>query len=120
MMIRLHLNNFVHYAHTDALKAGWWEGVDINDINVVPTKLCLIHSEISEAMEGHRKNLMDEHLPHRKMLEVELADAMIRIADLAGMLGYDLGGAIKEKMDYNKNRNDHKRSERSEKNGKSY
>jgi hypothetical protein len=57
-------------------QAGWW-----NDVNpgTVPTKLCLIHSEISEAMEGHRKNLMDDKIPTRKAIEVELADAIIRI-----------------------------------------
>src|SRR4051812_7282747 len=39
-----------------------------------PTRIALCHSELSEALEGHRKNLMDDHLPHRKMAEVELAD----------------------------------------------
>jgi hypothetical protein len=29
--------------------------------------LALIHSEISEALEGERKDLMDDKLPHRKM-----------------------------------------------------
>ena len=38
------------------------------------------------------------------MVEVELADAVIRIADLAGALGLDLGGAIAEKLEYNRNR----------------
>ncbi|XUM19805.1 hypothetical protein ACRAVF_19255 [Bradyrhizobium oligotrophicum S58] len=37
----------------------------------------LIVSEIAEAMEGERKSLMDDHLPHRKMVEVELADTLI-------------------------------------------
>ena len=36
----------------------------------------LIVSEIAEAMEGERKDLMDDKLPHRKMAEVELADAL--------------------------------------------
>ena len=65
--------------------------------------LCLIHSEISEAMEGHRKNLMDDKIPHRSMLEVELADALIRICDMAGGLGLDLEGAVLEKLEYNQN-----------------
>jgi NTP pyrophosphatase (non-canonical NTP hydrolase) len=82
--------------------------------------LCLIHSEISEAMEGHRKNLMDSHIPHRSMLEVELADAVIRIADLAGALGLDLGAAIAEKMAYNATRADHKPEARAATNGKAY
>ncbi len=40
-------------------------------------------------MEGERKDLMDDKLPHRKMAEVELADALIRIFDYAGAYGYD-------------------------------
>src|SRR5271157_249593 len=47
-------------------------------------RFALIHSEISEAMESHRKDLMDDKLPHRKGVEVELADALIRIFDYAG------------------------------------
>ena len=82
--------------------------------------LCLIHSEISEAMEGHRKNLMDDKLPHRSMLEVELADAVIRICDMCGGLGLDLEGAIYEKLEYNKNRADHKIENRLSENGKKF
>ena len=36
-------------------------------------------------MEGARKDLMDTHLKHRSMMEVELADAIIRIFDLASL-----------------------------------
>lgn len=83
-------------------------------------KLCLIHSEISEAMEGHRKNLMDDKLPHRKMAEVELADAVIRIFDLAGAAGFDLGGAMAEKLQYNAARADHKIENRVKDHGKKF
>ena len=69
--------------------------------------LMLIVSEISEAMEGERKQLADDKLPHRRMAEVELADALIRIFDYAGGLGYDLDGAFEEKMAFNANRHDH-------------
>lgn len=106
--------------HSASSRAGWWEGVHPRAFGVVPTKLCLIHSEISEAMEGDRKGLMDDHLPHRTMLEVELADAVIRIADLAGALGLDLGGAIAEKMAYNAQRADHKPEARAATGGKTY
>ena len=68
----------------------------------------LIVSEIAEAMEGHRKGLMDDKLPHRLMIEVELADAMLRSADLAGALGLNLGAALAEKMAFNATREDHK------------
>lgn len=66
--------------------------------------LALIHSEISEALEADRKDLMDDKLPHRKGLEVELADALIRICDMAGGLNMDLGGAVEEKLLYNTTR----------------
>ena len=66
--------------------------------------LALIHSEISEALEADRKDLMDDKLPHRKGLEVELADAFIRICDMAGGLSMDLGGAVEEKLAYNTTR----------------
>lgn len=50
----------------------------------------LMHSELSECLEGFRKDLMDTHLPHRKAEEVELADLMIRVLDYAGERGLDL------------------------------
>lgn len=82
--------------------------------------LCLIHSEISEAMEGERKGLMDDHLPNRPMAEVELADAVIRIGDYCGRWGYDLGGAIVEKLAYNATRADHKPENRAQEGGKKF
>jgi NTP pyrophosphatase (non-canonical NTP hydrolase) len=69
--------------------------------------LMLIVTEIAEAMEGERKDIMDTHLPHRKMAEVELADALIRLLDYAAGHGYDLGGAFVEKLTYNQTRADH-------------
>jgi len=82
--------------------------------------LCLVHSEISEAMEGARKRLQDDHLPGRCMLEVELADAVIRIFDMAGGLGLDLPGAIAEKLAYNAKRADHKPDSRRADGGKAF
>lgn len=82
--------------------------------------LMLVTSELSEALEGHRKDLMDDKLPHRKMFEVELADAVIRIFDIAGGLELDLGGAYAEKMQYNSVREDHKHEARKLAGGKKY
>ena len=112
------VERLVEIAHRNSTESGWWDNEDT--VDTVPAKLCLIHSEISEAMEGHRKDLMDDRLPHRKMVEVELADAVIRIADLAGRMGLDLGGAIIEKMGFNKSRPDHKRENRAKQGGKAY
>lgn len=114
------LQNYVATAYGLSKRAGWWDGVDVNNPYVVATKLCLIHSEISEAMEGHRKKLMDEKLPERPAIEVELADALIRIFDLAGALDLDLEGAVLSKMEYNQSRADHKPENRAAEGGKTY
>lgn len=87
---------------------------------LVSQKLMLSVSELAEAMEGHRKGLKDDKLPHRSMLEVELADTVIRVFDLAGALDMDLGGAIAEKMAFNAQRPDHKPEARAAIGGKSY
>jgi hypothetical protein len=86
----------------------------------VPELLCLVHSEISEAMEGHRKNLMDDKLPHRPMIEVEIADAIIRLLDLGAGLKLDVPGALVEKCQFNATRQDHTREARLAENGKRY
>lgn len=82
--------------------------------------LMLCVSELAESMEGHRKDLMDDKLPHRKQFEVELADCLIRIFDLAVPLKLDLGGAFIEKMAYNAQREDHTIAHRLGAGGKKY
>jgi hypothetical protein len=82
--------------------------------------IALCHSELSEALEGNRKNLQDDKLPHRKMEEVELVDCLIRIFDIAGAYNMDLEGAYQEKMEYNRHRADHKAENRRLEGGKKY
>lgn len=108
------INELCTDIHQGNVEAGWWSDIRTGERieRNMGELLCLVHSEISEAMEGHRKNLMDDHLPDRKMIEVELADACIRIFDIAGAHGYDLGGAIAAKRAYNAVRLDHKRETR--------
>lgn len=116
------LNQYARDAHTANVQAGWWtdlvtgERIDRNKGEL----LCLIHSEISEAMEGERKNLPDDKLPHRRMAEVELVDALIRIFDYAGAFGYDLEGAYREKMAFNASRADHTHEARRAAGGKAF
>lgn len=82
--------------------------------------MMLMVSEISEAMEGARKDLMDDKLPHRKMEEVEFADVLIRIFDYAGAHGLDLDGAVAEKRAFNQVRPDHKAAARLAPGGKKW
>jgi hypothetical protein len=110
------INDLQADCHRRALEAGWWDGAEIN----LPEKICLMHSELSEAMEGLRKDLMDDHLPSRKMEEVEMADTIIRIMDYCGFRGFDIGGAIREKIEYNANREDHKLENRAKQGGKKF
>lgn len=104
--------------HDDSTSAGWWD--DGGNKYVLATKLMLVVSEVAEAMEGLRKGLMDDHLTHRPMVEVEVADAMIRLLDFAGALNMDIGGAVMEKLEYNRNRLDHKQETRQAAGGKQF
>jgi len=63
-----------------------------NDDNIVPVKLCLLHSEVSEALEGFRKNDFEN-------FKEELADIYIRLLDLATGLNIDLSKEVDKKLD---------------------
>lgn len=108
--------------HGLAKRAGWWTDIktgepkDRNDGEMI----ALMHSELSEALEGLRKNLNDTHLPHRKSVEVELADTLVRIFDYAGARNLDLAGAFIEKLAYNQQRADHKPEARAQADGKKF
>ncbi len=61
---------------------GWWDDPD----RCLYQTLQLVSTEIAEATEGERKDLFDDHIPSRKMGEVELADALIRVLDFGAHL----------------------------------
>lgn len=118
------INHYVRLIHEDNVKAGWWTAKDGSHVRDNPyafsNKVALAHSELSEALEADRKGLKDDKLTHRDGREVELADAVIRIFDLAGAYNMDLGGAINEKLAFNATRPDHKRENREAVGGKQY
>ena len=109
-----------HHCHEQART--WWLDPSTGQLldRNVGEMLCLVHSEVSEAMESHRKDSMDDKLPHRKGIEVELADVLIRVFDIAGGLDLDIGGAMAEKLEFNAQRTDHKPENRIKEGGKKY
>jgi hypothetical protein len=86
------LNALAATVHAANIK--WWQNIDTGK----PIErnrfelLALVISEISECLEGERKNLMDDKLPHRRMAEVEMADTYIRLLDFAGGFGFRIHG----------------------------
>jgi NTP pyrophosphatase (non-canonical NTP hydrolase) len=99
----LMIENLMAQCHGASRANHWWD----KERNVGEL-LCLIHSEISEALEGYRKDAKDEHITQQASITVELADALIRIFDLAGGLRLNLGTCFAEKFCYNQMREDHK------------
>lgn len=115
----------IPHVHRIALEHGWWddcrpdkdsgaydnnERLDIDTAKVralIPEKLALIHSEISECLECYRRGEMKTYYAANngspsispipppacgkpEGFPVELADVVIRCADLAGALGVSL------------------------------
>lgn len=124
-LLMLSLQLLLVTCHSAARTAGWWNdpktGNPVTDNPLCfSNKVALIHSEVSEAMEGDRKGLNDDKLPQYPMRTVELGDALIRILDTAGGFNLDLASATVYKMLYNLDRADHKIEARKADDGKAY
>ena len=116
------VNMLVDACHGASVKGGWWhdlatgEPLQRNKLEMI----ALIHSEVSEAVEGVRKSINDDHLPQYPMEDVEMADALIRIFDYIGGHKLQSSDALVDKLAYNANRADHKVENRIKDGGKKY
>jgi NTP pyrophosphatase (non-canonical NTP hydrolase) len=78
--------------HQVAKEHGWWDKT-----RGIPELLCLVHSEVSEALTAFREG-------DPVGMAEELADVVIRVFDMAEQLGIDLEEEIMSKHEYNKTR----------------
>jgi NTP pyrophosphatase (non-canonical NTP hydrolase) len=111
------INDLAQAIYANATAKGFYENGAASNIG---ERLALIHSEVSEALEADRKGKHATFSPKemyaiesntvfnvefrthiKDSFEDELADAMIRIMDLAAHKGIDLEAHILAKMRYN-------------------
>jgi hypothetical protein len=95
-------NELAAIIHDDNVRKGFWPKVKSS--RNVGEAFMLVVSEIGEAMEADRKDLQDQHLPHLKGVEVEMADAIIRVMDLGQGLQWQVAEALRQKLLYNRSR----------------
>lgn len=95
------LNVIADACYHNSAKHGFWEnGKDRNKGEMI----ALMHSELSEMLEGVRKPKPDEHCPNFTSEEIEAADLLIRLLDYCAGWNLQIGEATIAKMEYNASR----------------
>lgn len=94
-----------------AEQKGFWSD-EFDELSIIPIKLALVHDEVSEALRVHREvyddGTVDVITDMTDMQEEdfteELADIIIRVLDLAGFYGFDIGATVLDKIERNRSR----------------
>ena len=102
----MQINDLVNASYKNAKDHGWHDSTrTIGDL------ICLMHSELSEALEEHRNGhspsevYFNDDKPNKpEGIPVELADCIIRIFDFCGLHDINLEAVLKQKMEYNRTR----------------
>ena len=102
----MNIKELINISYKMAIEKGWHETE-----RSVPELLCLMHAEISEALEEYRNGhhidetyFVTDSSGNEKPegIPIELADVIIRIADFCGLHNINLEEAIETKIDYNR------------------
>ncbi|MCL6451010.1 MAG: hypothetical protein K6T75_06960 [Acetobacteraceae bacterium] len=86
---------------TSERKGWWWAHADYD---LLMRKLMLLASEVGEAARVVQAAAERAQVLDRQALAEELADCVIRAADIAGHLGLDLDRAVEAKLRRNQER----------------